>query len=93
MSIGRVRAFFGNFGIMVRAFAYLCEMGAEGLKMATQIAVLNANYILSQLRSDYHLPYGSRCMHECVFTDRRQLEFGVSTLDIAKRLMDHGFHP
>jgi glycine dehydrogenase subunit 2 len=93
LSIGRVRAFHGNFGIMVRAFTYILEMGAEGLKKASECAVLNANYILASLKDDYHLPYEQRCMHECVFTDRKQLEFGVSTLDIAKRLMDYGFHP
>jgi glycine dehydrogenase subunit 2 len=92
-TIGRVKAFFGNYGIMLRAYAYMLELGAEGLKEATESAVLNANYILASLKNDFHVPYDVGCMHECVFTDKRQLEFGVSTLDIAKRLMDYGFHP
>ncbi len=92
-SIGRVRAFLGNFGMMVRAYTYIREMGPEGLKRATELAVLNANYIKSRLREYYHLPFGEGTMHEVVFSDKKQKEFHVSTLDIAKRLMDFGYHP
>ncbi len=92
-SIGQVKAFYGNFGIILRAYAYICAMGAEGLKKATEYAVLNANYIKKRLQGYYYLPYDTPSMHECVFTDRRQEEKGVTTMDIAKRLIDYGFHP
>jgi glycine dehydrogenase subunit 2 len=93
LSIGKIRAFYGNFGILVRAYAYILSMGAEGLKRATEIAVLNANYLLKGLKGYYDLPYDRPCMHECVFTDKVQERNNVSTLDIAKRLIDYGFHP
>jgi glycine dehydrogenase subunit 2 len=92
-SIGRVRAFLGNFGMAVRALAYMLANGPEGLRQTTEDAVLNANYIRTQLRDSYELPYDQPCMHECVFSDRRQAEKGVRTMDIAKRLIDYGFHP
>ncbi len=93
-SIGRVRAFFGNFGMFVRAYTYIREMGADGLKAATEMAVLNANYLKARLQAAYHLPYDRACMHEVVVSDQRlKKETGVQTLDVAKRLMDHGFHP
>jgi len=92
-SIGKVRSFYGNFGVLVRAYAYILSMGAEGLKRASLVALLNANYIRVRLKEYYHLPYDFPCMHECVFSDRLQNKFGVSALDIAKRLMDYGFHP
>jgi glycine dehydrogenase subunit 2 len=92
-SIGRVRAFYGNFGMAVRALAYILANGAEGLRQTTEDAVLNANYVMSQLRDLYDLPYERPCMHECVFSDRRQAAKGVRTGDIAKRLIDYGFHP
>ncbi|MDO8445147.1 MAG: aminomethyl-transferring glycine dehydrogenase subunit GcvPB [Deltaproteobacteria bacterium] len=92
-SIGRLRAFYGNFGVLVRAYAYIRAMGAEGLKKAAQMAVLNANYVKENLKSHYHLPFDQPCMHECVFSDKLQFEKGFSTMDIAKRLMDYGFHP
>lgn len=92
-SIGRVKAFYGNFGILVRAYTYIRTMGAEGLKKASEAAVLNANYIMSQLKDYYHLPYDRQCMHECVFSDKTQNKYGITTLDIAKALMDYGFHP
>ena len=92
-SIGRVRAFTGNFGMAVRALAYMLAKGPEGLRQTTEDAVLNANYIRTRLRGDYDLPYDQPCMHECVFSDRRQAARGVHTMDIAKRLMDYGFHP
>jgi glycine dehydrogenase subunit 2 len=92
-SIGRVKAFYGNFSILVRAYTYIRTMGAEGLKKASETAVLNANYIMSQLKDYYHLPYERVCMHECVFSDKIQSKYGITTLDIAKALIDYGFHP
>ena len=92
-SIGRLRAFYGNFGVLVRAYAYIRAMGPEGLKKAGEMAVLNANYVKEGLRSHYHLPYDQPCLHESVFTDKIQAEKEVHTIDIAKRLMDYGFHP
>jgi glycine dehydrogenase subunit 2 len=92
-SIGKVRSFYGNFSILVRAYAYILSMGAEGLRRSSLVAILNANYIRARLKKYFHLPYDFPCMHECVFSDRLQTKFGVSTLDIAKRLMDYGFHP
>jgi glycine dehydrogenase subunit 2 len=92
-SIGRVKAFYGNFGMMVRALSYIQTHGYDGLREATEAAVLNARYIAHQLTSDYDKPYGADPMHEVVFTDKRQSRKGVHTLDIAKRLIDYGFHP
>jgi glycine dehydrogenase subunit 2 len=92
-SIGRVRSFFGNFGILVRAYAYILSLGSDGLEEASRMALLNANYVKKRLEGSYHLPFPQPCMHECVFTDRFQQKHGVSTLDIAKRLLDYGFHP
>lgn len=93
-SVGRVRSFFGNFGVMVRAYTYIRELGAEGLKQATDMAVLNANYLAALLRDSYPIAHDKTCMHEAVFTDRvLEAETGIKTLDIAKRLIDHGFHP
>ncbi len=93
LSIGRIHAFHGNFGILVRAYSYILSMGEAGLKKASQLAVLNANYIKEQLKDVLHLPYDRPCMHECVFSDLRQQESKISTLDMAKRLIDYGFHP
>jgi glycine dehydrogenase subunit 2 len=92
-SIGRVKAFYGNFGMMVRALSYIQTHGYDGLREATEAAVLNARYIAHQLTSDYDKPYEAPPMHEVVFTDKRQSRKGVHTLDIAKRLIDYGFHP
>jgi glycine dehydrogenase subunit 2 len=92
-SVGRVGAFYGHFGVLVRAYAYLRTLGAEGLRQVSDNAVLNANYVLARLRQAYHLPYDRRCMHEVVFSGSRQRAKGVHTLDIAKRLIDYGFHP
>jgi glycine dehydrogenase subunit 2 len=91
-SIGRVRAFGGNFGVLVRALAYILAYG-PGIRQATEDAVLNANYIRKQLEGVYDLPYASPSMHEVVFSDSRQKKTGVGTMDIAKRLIDYGFHP
>jgi glycine dehydrogenase subunit 2 len=92
-SIGRVKAFFGNFGMMVRALSYVYTHGADGLKEATETAVLNARYVSHKLESTYDRPFASDCMHEAIFSHKRQSKTGVVTLDIAKRLIDYGFHP
>lgn len=92
-SIGKLDTFYGHFGVMVKAYSYILSMGADGLKKASQLAVLNANYIKEQLKEVFHLPYDRPCMHECVFTDKNQLEHKITTLEMAKRLMDYGFHP
>jgi len=92
-SVGRVRSFFGNFGILVRAYAYIHSLGGDGLEEASRMALLNANYIRKKLEKSYHLAYNEPCMHECIFTDRVQQRSGVTTLDIAKRLLDYGHHP
>ncbi len=91
-SIGRVRAFYGNFGVLVRALAYTLAYG-PGIRQATEDAVLNANYIRRGLEPYYDLPYKLPSMHEVVFSDARQKKHGVTTMDIAKRLIDYGFHP
>jgi len=92
-SIGRVRAFYGNFGVIVRALAYIMAHGGPGLRAATLDAVANANYVRKRLEPYYELPYDAPSMHECVFSDERQVRHGVRTGDIAKRLIDYGFHP
>jgi glycine dehydrogenase subunit 2 len=92
-SIGRVKAFYGNYGMMLRALAYILTHGYDGLREATEAAVLNARYIAHGLISDYDKPFASDPMHEVVFTDKRQARKGAHTLDIAKRLIDYGFHP
>jgi glycine dehydrogenase subunit 2 len=92
-SIGRLMTFHGHFGVMIKAYSYILSMGPDGLKKASQYAVLNANYIREKLKDTYHLPYDRPCMHECVFSDLNHQSSHVSTLDIAKRLIDYGFHP
>ncbi|MFH1829677.1 MAG: aminomethyl-transferring glycine dehydrogenase subunit GcvPB [Pseudomonadota bacterium] len=92
-SIGRINTFFGNFGVLIRAYTYIRELGAQGLKDATKMAVLNANYVRARLQDAFDLPYKKNSLHECVFSDKIQQKFGVKTMDIAKRLMDYGFHP
>ena len=92
-SIGRVRAFYGNFGVLVRALAYIQAHGGDGLKRATLDALLNANYLRRLLEPYYQIAYQAPTMHECVFSDSRQAARGVSTGAIAKRLIDYGFHP
>jgi glycine dehydrogenase subunit 2 len=92
-SIGKIRAFYGNFGNLVRAYTYIRSMGAAGLHQAAQTAVLNANYLLSRLRDYFDLPYDRVCKHEFVLSGRRQRDrYHVSTKDMAKRLLDYGFH-
>jgi glycine dehydrogenase subunit 2 len=92
-SIGRVRAFYGNFGVLIRALAYIMAHGGNGLPRATMDALLNANYIRALLEPYYEIAYKAPSMHECVFSDDRQARRGVRTGDIAKRLIDYGFHP
>ncbi|MDI9419474.1 MAG: aminomethyl-transferring glycine dehydrogenase subunit GcvPB [Bacillota bacterium] len=91
-SIGPVKAFYGNFAVMVKAYAYIRHLGAAGLKRVSENAVLNANYVMNQLKQDYYLPYDRICMHEFVLSGKRQKELGATTLDIAKRLLDYGVH-
>jgi glycine dehydrogenase subunit 2 len=92
-SVGRVRAFYGNTGMFIRALAYILANGPDGLRQTTEDAVLNANYIRNKLEGVYELPYQTASMHEVVFSDKRQALRGVKTGDIAKRLIDYGFHP
>ncbi|MCE5242917.1 MAG: aminomethyl-transferring glycine dehydrogenase subunit GcvPB [Syntrophobacteraceae bacterium] len=91
-SIGKLLAFYGNVGVLIKAYSYILSMGRD-LKKASQLAVLNANYIRERLKGILHLPYDRPCMHECVFSDKNQAAFKVTTLDMVKRLMDYGFHP
>jgi len=92
-SVGRVRAFYGNFGMFIRALAYIFANGPDGLRQTTEDAVLNANYIRKGLEGVYDLPYSTPSMHEVVFSDKLQSKKGVKTMDLAKRLIDYGFHP
>jgi len=92
-SVGRVRSFLGNFGVLLRAYTYIISLGGDGLAEASRMALLNANYIRKKLEKSYQLAYNEPCMHECILTDRVQHKSGVSTLDIAKRLLDYGYHP
>ncbi|TNF47403.1 MAG: glycine dehydrogenase subunit 2 [Deltaproteobacteria bacterium] len=91
-SVGRMLAFHGNVGVMARAYAYIRSLGGEGLKHASEMAVLNANYVRARLEGVYDLPYTTRSLHEVIFSDR-DLEGGCHTLDVAKRLIDYGYHP
>ncbi len=92
-SIGKLDAFHGHFGVMVKAYSYIMSMGAAGLKKVSQLSVLNANYIKERLKETYHLPHDRPCMHEVVFNDQNLAPYKITTLDVAKRLMDYGFHP
>jgi glycine cleavage system P protein (glycine dehydrogenase) subunit 2 len=92
-TIGRVRSFYGNFLVVLKALAYIHSLGAAGLREVSEIAVLNSNYIRKSLEGIYHLKYASPTLHECVFSDRFQKERALSNLDIAKRLIDYGLHP
>ncbi|ANC77835.1 glycine dehydrogenase (aminomethyl-transferring) [Fictibacillus phosphorivorans] len=92
-SIGRVKPFYGNFGINVRAFTYIMTMGPDGLHQVSENAVLNANYMMRRLEPHFDLPFTQHCKHEFVLSGRRQKKLGVRTLDIAKRLLDFGYHP
>jgi len=92
-SVGRVRAFYGNFGMFIRALAYTFANGPDGLRQTTEDAVLNANYVRKELHDVFDLPYDTPSMHEVVFSDKIQAKNGAKTMDIAKRLIDYGFHP
>ena len=92
-SIGKVKDHYGHFLMMVRAYTHSRELGPEGIRKAGQDAVLLANYVRARLQPHYDLPFDRPCMHEVVFSDKRQQKNGVKTLDIAKRLLDMGFHP
>jgi glycine dehydrogenase subunit 2 len=92
-SIGRVKPYYGNFGINVRAYTYIRSMGPDGLREVTEFAVLNANYMMRRLQAHYDLPFDQHCKHEFVLSGRRQKKLGVRTLDVAKRLLDFGYHP
>jgi glycine dehydrogenase subunit 2 len=92
-AVGKVKNFYGNFGVIVKAYAYIKALGAAGLKEACQHAVLNANYLRHQLREDFHIPLDRLCKHEFIITSKKQAEYGITTMDIAKRLIDYGYHP
>lgn len=92
-SVGRVKPYFGNFGIYLRAYTYIKTMGPEGLKKVSEDAVLNANYIMRRLEGAYHLPFSQHCKHEFVLSGVNQKKEGARTLDVAKRLLDYGYHP
>jgi glycine dehydrogenase subunit 2 len=92
-TVGRVGGFHGNVGILLRAAAYILSLGPSGIREVSEAAIINANYIKARLREFYNVPYDAPCLHECIVNDERQQEFGVSTLDIAKGLIDRGFHP
>lgn len=93
LSIGKVKSFYGNINVVVKAYAYIMTLGGEGLRKVSEIAVLNANYIMHRLKEHYLLPYERTCMHEVVLSALKQKEKGVAALDVAKRLLDFGFHP
>ncbi|MCL6631484.1 MAG: aminomethyl-transferring glycine dehydrogenase subunit GcvPB [Alicyclobacillus herbarius] len=93
LSIGKVKGFYGNFGVLVRAYAYIRTMGPDGLKRVSEAAVLSANYLMRRLQEAYEIPYKRVCKHEFVMSGVRQKEHGVKTLDIAKRVLDFGMHP
>ncbi|GIO96863.1 putative glycine dehydrogenase (decarboxylating) subunit 2 [Paenibacillus lautus] len=92
-SIGRVKAFYGNFGILVRAYTYIRTYGPEGLRRVSELAVLNANYMMHRLAPYYEVAYPGLCKHEFVLSGKKLKEYGVRTLDVAKRLLDFGYHP
>ncbi|MHB1000245.1 MAG: aminomethyl-transferring glycine dehydrogenase subunit GcvPB [Armatimonadota bacterium] len=92
-TIGRMHTFYGNIGIILRAYLYIRTIGAEGLKKVSENAVLNANYLLHKTADSYDIPYGSRCMHEFIVSAAKQKAIGVKAFDIAKRLIDYGYHP
>lgn len=93
LSIGRVKAYYGNFGILVRAYTYIRSYGPEGLRRVSECAVLNANYMMHRLAPYFEIPYPGVCKHEFVMSGRKLKQYGIRTLDIAKRLLDYGYHP
>jgi glycine dehydrogenase subunit 2 len=92
-SIGKIHSFYGNFNIIIRAYCYILSMGNENIQKIAQMSVLNANYIKEKLKPYFNLPYDRNCMHECVFNDELQHKNGITTMDIAKKLIDFGIHP
>lgn len=92
-TVGKVQAFYGSFNVMIKAYSYIRSMGPENLKRVSRLAVLNANYVKEGLKGTLHLPYDRPCMHECVFSDKNQAAYKVTTMDMAKRLIDYGIHP
>ncbi len=92
-SIGRLKAFYGNFSVLIKAYAYIRSLGPDGLKEVAENAVLNANYVMHKLKGAYELPYDRICKHEFVLSGKKQLALGIHAMDIAKRLIDYGFHP
>lgn len=93
LSIGRIKGFYGHFAVLVKAYAYILTMGAKGLREVSEVAVLNANYMMHKMKEHFQLAYDRICMHEFVLSGSKQKEAGVSTLDMVKRLLDYGFHP
>ncbi len=91
--IGRVKSFHGHFGMFTRALAYMLSHGKDGIRQASEDAVLSANYIRASLQDKFHVPFPGNCMHEALFTDKLQKAKGISTMEIAKTLLDHGIHP
>jgi len=92
-SVGKIHGWYGNFGVLVRALSWIKSLGREGLRQHTEHAVLNNNYVRKNLEPHYHLPYDQPTLHETIFTDKIQNQNGVETMDIAKSLLDYGFHP
>jgi glycine dehydrogenase subunit 2 len=92
-SIGKMRTFVGNFGVLVRAYAYIRALGPDGLRRVSEMAVLNANYLMEGIKDLYDVPFERRCMHEFVASATPFKQHGVRALDIAKRMLDYGFHP
>ncbi|HOF03933.1 MAG TPA: aminomethyl-transferring glycine dehydrogenase subunit GcvPB, partial [Atribacterota bacterium] len=92
-SIGMVRSFWGNFSVLVKTFTWILSLGAEGLYQCSKASIINANYVLTKLKDYYKPSYDRFCGHECTLTGREYKKYGIKTLDIAKRLMDYGFHP
>jgi glycine dehydrogenase subunit 2 len=92
-TVGKIKGFHGQFGMMVRALSYMMSHGADGLKQVAEDAVLSANYVLSKLKTHYNVPFEGFCMHECLLNDKIQKENGITTLDIAKSLVEYGMHP
>jgi glycine dehydrogenase subunit 2 len=92
-TIGYIAPFYGNFGVIVKAYAYMLTLGRDGLRRVSDAAVLNANYVRARLRQAFHEPFDRPCMHECVLSAKHQVRHGVHALDIAKALLDAGYHP
>jgi glycine dehydrogenase subunit 2 len=92
-SIGQIAPFYGNFAVCLKAYAYVLMMGGRGLTEVSEQAVLNANYVMHSLKGHYDVPYPRTCMHECVLSAKRQGQYGVKAIDIAKGLIDRGIHP